>query len=154
MNTLIYQLTQGFKRMYLSYLLTRQTLRILLNEKITGFIHLQPKQHWDLVLDTVCKHKLLYVALLIMFMDGLYLGNDFRLSFLIFLLFLLLLLFSLFCCCWVFYFAIVLCFIIFVLILCGFVRYCFSLVTRDSFHLCSWHMESISCYFQCLQFQY
>ena len=71
MNTLIYQLTQSFKR----------TLRILLNEKITGFIHFQPKQHWDLVLDTVCKHKLLYVALLIMFMDGLYLGSDFRLSF-------------------------------------------------------------------------
>ena len=83
---------------YLSHLLIKQTLQILLNERITGFTLLKPKHHWDLMLKMVFRRNLLYFMSLIMFMDGLYLDNDFRTRFLKFLLFLLL--FFFFCCCW------------------------------------------------------
>ena len=65
----------------LSHLSIRQTLRILLNEKITGFIHFKPKHHWDLMLKMVFRHN---DRFLIMFMDGLYLDNDFPTLFLSF----------------------------------------------------------------------
>ena len=83
---------------YLSHLLIKQTLQILLNERITGFARLKPKHHWDLMFKMVFRRNLLYFASLIMFMDGLYLDNDFRTRFLRFLLFLLL--FLLFFCWW------------------------------------------------------
>ena len=65
----------------LSHLSIRQTLRILLNEKITGFIHFKPKHHWDLMLKMVFRHN---DRFLFMFMDGLYLDNDFPTLFLSF----------------------------------------------------------------------
>ena len=114
---------------YLSHLLIRQTLVILLNQKVTGSIHLKPKRLWDLMLKMVFSHNLLYFTPLIMFMDGLYLEKNFRTLF-----------WSVYCfCCCCCSFVIVVIFIagfvvllllfhffiIFVLILCGFVRYCF-----------------------------
>ena len=69
---------------YLSHLFIRQTLRILLNEKITEFTHFKPKQLWDLMLKVNFRRNLSYFALLIMFMEGLYSGNDFRILFLSF----------------------------------------------------------------------
>ena len=45
MNNLVYQVTQGFSRTYLLPLLTKQTLRILRNKKIAGFMYLNPKYH-------------------------------------------------------------------------------------------------------------
>ena len=98
MSILIYRITQGFWMTYLSHLLIKQTLQILLNERITGFTPLKPKHHWDLLLKMVFRQNLLYFASLITFMDGLYLDNDFRTRFLRFLLFLLL--FLLFSCWW------------------------------------------------------
>ena len=63
------------------------------------WIHtLKTKHHWDLMLKVVFRRNSLYFASLIVFMDGLYLGNDFRTRFLRFLLFLLL--FLLFFCWW------------------------------------------------------
>ena len=67
------------------------TLRILLSEKITGFIHFKPKHHWNLMLKMGFRHNLLYFALLILFMYGLYLNNDFWILFLRFYCFY---------CCW------------------------------------------------------
>ena len=78
---------------YLSHLLIRQTLKILLNEKITGFTPLKPKHHWDLMLKMVFRRNSSYFASLIMFMDGLYLDNDFRTQFLSFYYF------YCYCCC-------------------------------------------------------
>ena len=65
---------------YLSHLLIRQTLRI--NKKTTRFTTLKPKRQWDLMLKMVFRQNLLYFASRIMFMDGLYLDNDFRTLFL------------------------------------------------------------------------
>ena len=108
----------------------KQTLRILLNKKITRFIHLIPKHQWDLVLKMVFRHNLWCFPSLIMFMDGLYLENDFQTSLLGFHCF----------HCWYYCFVVVVVagfvillfllllfdfFIIFVPILCGFVRYYF-----------------------------
>ena len=106
--------------MFLSHSVIRHTLRILLNEKITGLIPLKPKHHRDLISKIVVSHKLLYFAPLIIFMDGLYLNNNFRMLFL-----------SLYCfrccCCWLLYFIILLFsfFIIPGLMLCSFVKYYF-----------------------------
>ena len=61
--------------MYRSHLLIRQTLKILLNEKISGF---KQKLHWDLMLKMVFRCNSLYFVSLIVFMDGLFLDNDFR----------------------------------------------------------------------------
>ena len=118
---------------YLSHLLIRQTLKILLNEKITGFTPLKPKHHWDLILKMVFRRNSSYFASLIMFMDGLYLDNDFRTQFLSFyyfycycfclLLFLLLFLVLLFCWCFYCYYYM---FIKFFLVLYGYVRYYFA----------------------------
>ena len=68
----------------LSHLLTRQTLRILLNKKITGFSPLKPKQHWDLMLKMAFRRNLLYFASLVKFMDVLYLDSGFQILFLSF----------------------------------------------------------------------
>ena len=98
----------------------RQTLMILLNE-ITGFTHVKSRNHWELILKMVFRQNLLYFASLIMSMDGLYLGNDFRALFSKFLVLLLLL----FCCCcrccfWFHYFIIITIFIIIIIIIiCG-----------------------------------
>ena len=122
---------------YVSHLSIRQTLKILLNEKITGFTTLKPKYHWDLMLKMVFRRSSLYFASLVMFMDKLYLDNGFRTQFLSFyyfycycfclLVFLLLFLVLLFC------FIIIAITIIyslkFFLILCGYVRYYFVKVT-------------------------
>ena len=77
---------------YLSHLI-RQTLKILLNEKITEFKPIKAKYHWDLMLKMVFRRNSLYFASLIMFMDGLYLGNDFRTQILSFYYF------YCYCCC-------------------------------------------------------
>ena len=115
---------------YLSHSLIRQTIRILLNEKITVFTHLKPKHHWDLVLKMVFRQNSLYFVSLIMFMDGLYLDNDFWDIISYLLLFLLLLLLFWGCCCpfWFRYFInmiIIVFHYICVLILCGFGSYYF-----------------------------
>ena len=72
---------------YMSHLLEIQNVRILLHEKITGFIQLN--------LRTMFRHNLLYFASLIIFMDRLYLDNDFRTLYLSFYYF-----YSC-CCCFV-----------------------------------------------------
>ena len=94
--------------------MTRQTLKILLNDKFTGFTPLKPKHHWDLLLEMVFRWYLVYSASLILFMDGLYLDNDFRTPFLSFyyfyccccclLVLLLLFLVLLFCCFIIFFY--------------------------------------------------
>ena len=86
----------------------------------------------DLMLKMVFRQNSLYFASLMMFIDGLYLYNDFRTQFLSFyyfycycfclLVFLLLFLVLLFCWCFYYYYYI---FIKFFLILCGYVRYYF-----------------------------
>ena len=83
---------------YQTHLLIKQTLQILLNKRITGFTPLKPKHHWDLMLKMVFRQNLLYFLSLIMFMDRLYLDNDFWTQLLRILLFLLL--FLLFFCWW------------------------------------------------------
>ena len=103
-------------------------IHIYINKKITGFTHLKPKYHWDLLLKIVFRQNLLYFASLIMFMDGLYLGNHFQTLFLSFYCFYC-------CCCLVGVAVVVSCFvillllsyffIILVLILCVCVRYYF-----------------------------
>ena len=100
----------GFlKDIYLSHLFTKKTLRILLNEKITGFMYLKPKYHWDFKLKMVYRHILLYCALQIIFMGGLYLHYDISdiisklffllllLLFLLFLVFIIIIIEVLFC---------------------------------------------------------
>ena len=67
--------------MYRSHLLIRQTRKILLNEKISGFKPLKPKLHWDLKFKMVFRCNSLFFASLIIFMDGLFLDNDFRTRF-------------------------------------------------------------------------
>ena len=62
----------------------RQTLKILLNDKITRFTPLKAKHRWDIMLKMVFRRHLLYFASLIMFRDGLYLENDFLTKFLSF----------------------------------------------------------------------
>ena len=60
----------------------------------------KPKHHWHLMLKMVFSHKLLYFAAMIIFMDGLYLNNNFRTLFLSFYCFHC-------CCCWRRYFIII-----------------------------------------------
>ena len=64
-----------------SHLLIRHTLKILLNEKISGFRPLKPKLHQYSTLKMVFRSNSLYFAPLIIFMDGLFLDNDFRTRF-------------------------------------------------------------------------
>ena len=113
---------------YLSHLLIRQTLKILLNKKITEFTPLKPKHHWDLMLNMVFRRNSLVI-----FMDRLYLDNDFWTRFLMFYYF-----YCYYCCLLVFVLlfpVLLFCFIIiiiiityslnFFLILCGYIRYYF-----------------------------
>ena len=81
MSILIYQVTQGFQMTYRSHLLIRQTLKILLNDKISGFKPLKPKLHWNLTLKMVFRCNSLHFAPLIIFVDGLFLDNDFSTRF-------------------------------------------------------------------------
>ena len=131
---------------YLSHSLRRQTLKILLNKKIAGFTPLKPKHHWNLMLKMVFRRNSLHFESLIMFMDGLYLDNDFRTRFLRFYYFwcycYCLLVFLLLFLVLLFHFIIIIIFILilitllliliiiiyslnFFLILCGYVRYYF-----------------------------
>ena len=81
MSILVYQVTLDFSMTYWSYLLIRQTLKILLNEKITEFKPLKPKLHRNLTLKIVFRCYVLHFASLIMIMDRLFLDNDFRAQF-------------------------------------------------------------------------
>ena len=92
---------------YLSHLLIRQTLQILLNENFPGFTSLNEKRHCDLMW-----RNLLYYPSVIMFMDGLYLDNDFRTRFPSFYYF--------YCCC---------CFVDVVVVVSGFVSLLFYYFT-------------------------
>ena len=60
---------------HFSYLLIRQTLKILLKEKIIGFKPLKPKLHCDLTLKMVFRCSILYFVSLIIFIDVLFLDN-------------------------------------------------------------------------------
>ena len=135
---------------YKSHLLKILTVRILLNEKISGFIQLNPR--------TMFRHNLLYFASLIIFMDRLYLDNDFRTLYLSFYYF-----YSC-CCCFVVIvvfvvifvagFVILLLFslyllIMFIFMFCGFVRYYFlKLLGISIIYVCD--IWRAFCYFQYL----
>ena len=135
---------------YMSHLLKIQNVRILLNEKTTGFIQLN--------LRTMFRHNLLYFASLIIFMDRLYLDNDFRTLYLSFYYF-----YSC-CCCFVVIvvfvvifvagFVILLLFslylfIMFIFMFCGFVRYYFlKLLGISIIYVCG--IWRAFCYFQYL----
>ena len=135
---------------YMSHLLKIQNVRILLNEKTTGFIQLN--------LRTMFRHNLLYFASLIIFMDRLYLDNDFRTLYLSFYYF-----YSC-CCCFVVIvvfvvifvagFVILLLFslyllIMFIFMFCGFVRYYFLKLLGISIIYVSGIWRAF-CYFQYL----
>ena len=135
---------------YKSHLLKIQTVRILLHENITGFIQLNLK--------SMFRHNLLYFASLIMFMDRLYLDNNFRTLYLGFYYF--------YSCCCCFVVAVVFVvvfvagfvisllfslhlFIMFIFILCGFVRYYFfKLLGISIIYVCG--IWRAFCYFQYL----
>ena len=74
-----------------------ETLRILLNKKITEFIPLKLKHHWNIMLNMIYKHNLLYFVSLIMFLEcctwKMISGLNSQLFFLVLLLLLLLLFF-------------------------------------------------------------
>ena len=99
-----------------------QTLKILLNEKITGFTPLKPKHHWDLMFKIVFRRNSLNFASRITFMDGLFFNNDFRAQFLSFYYFycywccllVFLLQFLVFLFCWCFYYYRCYCYYIFI----------------------------------------
>lgn len=135
---------------YMSHLLKIQNVRILLHEKITGFIQLN--------LRTMFRHNLPYFASLIIFMDRLYLDNDFRTLYLSFYYF-----YSC-CCCFVVVvvfvvvfvagFVILLLFslylfIMFTFMFCGFVRYYFLKLLGISIIYVSGIWRAF-CYFQYL----
>ena len=108
---------------FLSQLLIRLTLRILLKEKIIGFIPLKPKHHWDLMLKMVFSHNMLYFAPRIIFMDGLSLDCNFRMLFLSFYCFHCCCCCCCFCCCWFRYFIIIV--ILFIYYTCSYAFFCF-----------------------------
>lgn len=56
--------------------MTRQTLRILLKDKIAGIIILKTKALLESNVKMVYRRILLHFASLIMFMEGLYFDND------------------------------------------------------------------------------
>ena len=100
-----------------------QTLRLLLNEKITGLAHLNPKHHWELMLKMVLRQQF------IIFCSTDYVYGLIKIMFIIIIIITIIIII-------IIYFS-----------LLFFVMFRYYLLSYSAFLLCSLHMTSILCFF-------